>query len=258
MAKGTLNEQQVKDYEEQGYLKGLPVFYEHEVIELNKGYQELAKLLKPGEKHTAMNGWHNTSKWLYDIATDNRILDYVESLLGPDFYLWGTHFFSKEPHSKDSVTWHQDAYYWPLSPHRTVTVWLAFLDSNEDNGAMQVIPGTHTKGMMKHRNSTDDTNLLDLELEEGTFSERDAVILSLKRGEISIHDDAIVHGSKANRSDQWRIGLTMRFSTPEVKCDLSVWPSFCCHMVRGVDRHGYNKIASIPIERFARYDPDNN
>ncbi len=254
MAKVALTEQQVKDYDEKGYITGLPVFDTTEVIQLNEGYLELTKLLNPGEKHDVINGWHNTSRWLYDVCIDERILDYVESLLGPDFYLWGTHYFSKGPKTNDNVAWHQDAYYWPLSPHRTVTVWLAFVDSSEENGAMQVIPGTHKAGMIKHRNSTDSSNVLNLELEEGTFSDKDAVTLSLKSGEISIHDDAIVHGSKANRSDQWRIGLTMRFSTPEVKCDLSVWPHFSCHMVRGVDNYGHNLKESMPVKRFARYD----
>jgi len=92
-----LTEQQKQDFEEKGYIPALPVFNEAEVVELNENLQHLLKLLKPGEKHFQINGWHRTSRWLYDVSSDPRILDYVESLLGPNFYLWGVHFFSKAP-----------------------------------------------------------------------------------------------------------------------------------------------------------------
>ena len=39
------------------------------------------------------------------------------------------------------VGWHQDAYYWPMTPHNSVTVWLAYTDVDEENGAMQIVPG---------------------------------------------------------------------------------------------------------------------
>jgi ectoine hydroxylase-related dioxygenase (phytanoyl-CoA dioxygenase family) len=44
------------------------------------------------------------------------------------------------------VPWHQDASFWKLSPARTVTVWLAIDDADEENAAMRFIPGTHDKG----------------------------------------------------------------------------------------------------------------
>jgi non-haem Fe2+, alpha-ketoglutarate-dependent halogenase len=32
----------------------------------------------------------------------------------------------------------------------------------------------------------------------------------------------------------------MRFSSTDVKCDLSVWPNFQAFLARGVDRYGHN------------------
>ncbi|HCN07391.1 MAG TPA: phytanoyl-CoA dioxygenase family protein, partial [Lentisphaeria bacterium] len=37
--------------------------------------------------------------------------------------------------------WHQDAQFWPLYPHRAVTVWLVIFDTDEQNGAMRVVNG---------------------------------------------------------------------------------------------------------------------
>ena len=49
----------------------------------------------------------------------------VEDQLGPDFYLWGSHFFVKKPREESIVPWHQDAQYWPLQPQNAVTVYIA-------------------------------------------------------------------------------------------------------------------------------------
>ncbi|WP_425590287.1 phytanoyl-CoA dioxygenase family protein [Fictibacillus sp. B-59209] len=68
-----------------------------------------------------INTWHRSSRWLYDDCTHSQILNYVEDILGPNSYLWGSHFFSKAPGSKDTVAWHQDAPCWPLSPLNLIT-----------------------------------------------------------------------------------------------------------------------------------------
>ena len=78
---------------------------------------------------------------------------------------------------------------------------------------MQVIPGSHRSGLLKHRKHVSES-VLALELEGGTFSADDAVSLNLVAGQTSLHHDNIVHGSPANASNQPRVGLTVRFPAP--------------------------------------------
>lgn len=59
-------------------------------------------------------------------------------------------FFLKEPQDGSVLPWHQDIQYWPLFPANAVTVWLALYVSNEENGAMKVVKGSHKQGMFKH------------------------------------------------------------------------------------------------------------
>ena len=169
------------------------------------------------------------------------MLDYVEDLLGPNFVLWGSHFFCKIPGDGTQVAWHQDARYWPLKPHKTVTAWLAVDDSDEQNGAMRVIPGTHQTGIVKHEDSSLPGNQLALQVKKGEIDENRAEYLKLKAGEISLHDDNLVHGSAANTSNRRRCGLTMRFCTTDVKGDTTVWPSFATCLVRGKDEYNLNE-----------------
>ena len=70
--------------------------------------------------------------------------------------------------------------------------------------------------------------------------------LNLKAGEISLHNDGLLHGSDANYSQRRRCGVTMRFSPVNVKVDLSIWPHFEGQLVRGIDKFKLNPIAPIP------------
>ena len=107
-----LTQAQVTFYKENGYLIGLPPLYNPaEVAELKAGYQELLKFLRPGEDDKEIREWHESSRFLYDICVKPQILDYAEDLLGPNYFLWASNFFSKAPHNPSLVGWHQDAYY---------------------------------------------------------------------------------------------------------------------------------------------------
>lgn len=227
------------------------MFNQQEVKELNIGFHNLTSMLNEDENPSDIMFWHRTSLWLYQICSHPQIIDYVEDLLGPDFYLWGSEFITKAPKSEKVVPWHQDAYYWPLSPHNSVTVWLAFTDVDEGNGAMKVIPGTHKGGLVKHK-IADEESILSFQLEDGIFREDSAISLTIPAGGISLHDDAIVHGSPGNLSDRWRIGFVIRYSSTEVKCNMEKNPDFKAYLMRGVDRFQHNPQGEIPTVDFAR------
>jgi len=253
MAQERLSEQQKQRYQEEGYLLGLPPVYSPaEVEELNRGLEEHLKLLRPGETSKDIREWHEASRFFYDICMNPMILDYVEDLIGPDFFFWASSFFIKEPHSKSTVAWHQDSFYWPMTPQESVTVWLAFLDSDEGNGAMQVIPGSHRAGLLRHSKHNDSDSILTLECDTAQFREDTAVSLNLKAGQISIHDDKIVHGSPANPSDRPRVGFTVRYSKTNVKNDMSVNPNFKAYLCRGVDSFQHNPQGPVPTQHVGR------
>lgn len=248
-----LTDAQIASFRESGCLRGLPrVFDERQVAEMNAGYAELKKLLRPDETPKDIREWHEASRYLYDLGTNPVILDYVEDLLGPDFFLWASNFFEKPARSKETVGWHQDAFYWPMKPHTSLTVWIAFTDSDVGNGAMRVVPGTHKAGILKHARSTSTDSVLTLELEQGSFRDDAAVPIELAAGEVALHDEKTVHGSPANPSDRPRVGLTFRYSPTEVKNDLSVNPNFRAYLMRGVDAFRHNPAGVVPTARFGR------
>ena len=246
-----LTPDQVRQYHDRGYLRGFRVFDDGEVARLQAEYEELPKLLPPGTNINFVNWWHKRNRFLYDLCMDPRLLDHVEDLLGPNFFLWGSQFFVKEPGDDKVVPWHQDAQYWPLAPQSAVTVFIAFTDCDRENACMRVIPGTHQVGLLRHHTRDDGRYVLKQEVDEGEFDPADAVDLELKAGEISLHHDGIVHGSGANSSERRRVGFTMRFSSTDVKCDLSVWPNFQAFLARGVDLYRHNPTGVPPTTNGA-------
>ena len=119
------------------------------------------------------------------------IIDYVEDLIGPDFFQWGGGFFVKYPGEGNFVPWHQDSQYWPLSPRKTVTASLAFYDGTRDNGAMQVLRGSHRSGQIPHHDVSGKQYMLGQEIDADQIDESQAVAIELKAGEISLHDEAL-------------------------------------------------------------------
>jgi ectoine hydroxylase-related dioxygenase (phytanoyl-CoA dioxygenase family) len=254
MQNGLTSEQRAF-YRANGYLVGLPpVFTRVEVAQLGSELPGLLALLRPGETSKDIREWHEESRWLYDICMNPRILDLVEGILGPDFFLWASNFFIKEPRSGESVGWHQDAYYWPIAPHHSVTVWVAFTDVDVGNGAMKVVPGSHEAGVIRHRRLDHTDSVLTLELEKGSFRDDTAVSLELPAGQCSLHDDRLIHGSPPNPSDRRRIGLAIRYSGTDVRNDPRVNPHFKAYLCRGADVHRLNPPGAIPNRRFGRPD----
>ena len=241
-----LTNKEKQQYSEQGYVKNLPVFSYNGALELQELFEELSSRLPSDVDINKTNMWHKASKKFHDLCRTPEILDYVEDILGPNFVQWGGQFFYKEPRSGSVVPWHQDAQYWPLKPANAVTVWLAVYDTDKENGAMKVVSGSHKMGRFVHKKNTAKNLVLDQEVSFDQLDETKIVSLNLKAGQISLHNDALLHGSEANNSDRRRCGVTMRFSPTNVKGDLKIWPFFETQLARGVDEFNLNPVAQIP------------
>ena len=185
-----------------------------DTLEAQKG-KELVQVGLLGKERECVSIW--------TAATHPQILDAVEAVIGPNIILLGTHVFCKYPADdvgqKSFVAWHQDATYWGLVPPRVVTAWLAVDDVDEENGAMMVVAGSHKNGFYTHGKSSMAGNLLSVNqaINETDLDLARVVTISLRAGQISLHDGLAVHGSHPNRSRRRRCGLTCRFAPPEIQ-----------------------------------------
>ena len=241
-----LSEEQVQQYNREGYICPLDVFSAGE-INLHRTYfdQLIDKAMKAGWNSYSINGWQAKCVGIYDLVNEPRILDYVQDLIGENLICWATHYFCKLPGDTKRVSWHQDASYWPLSPSKTVTVWLAIDDADVENGAMQIIPRSHRHGQIDFEESkAEEQNVLNQTVKEPTSYGLPPVALEMKAGQISLHSDLLLHGSEPNTSDRRRCGLTMRFIPPEVRA--SNRRNQNSIIVRGIDSDNHWFAASRP------------
>jgi non-heme Fe2+,alpha-ketoglutarate-dependent halogenase len=212
---------QIEQFNRNGYLKSIRIFDQAESLENRRYFDDLlARTLASGGTSYSISTAHLKYGRVYDLLTDRRIVAYVRDLLGENVIAWGSHFFCKMPHDGKRVSWHQDASYWPLSPSKTATVWLAIDDADRENACMRFIPGTHRFGHLTYRlTENDDTNVLNQSVENAEeFGE--PIDVELKAGEISIHNDLLLHGSEANNSDRRRCGLTLRYCAADVRAGM--------------------------------------
>ena len=146
------------------------------------------------------------------LARDPAIVDLVAGAIGNDVILWGCHVFCKPAGEGYETPWHQDGHYWPIRPLATCTAWVALEPSTKANGCLRVIPGSHS-GQRLHEHLTEDRSDLTLNqrLREGSFDEHQAVDIELEPGQMSLHDVHMIHGAAANRSQQRRTGVALRY-----------------------------------------------
>lgn len=233
----TLSSADIDAWNRDGFVTPLPLFDAAEAARHRMLFDTLLAQSGPDGAY-AINCFQARSRGIWDLCTEPRLLDAVEDLIGPDIVCWASHFFCKLPGDPKRVPWHQDAIYWRLAPARTVTVWLAIDDTDEDNAAMRFLPGSHARGTLAWGEAGEGT-VLDKAIDD-VASLGAPVADVLPAGAFSLHADMLAHGSEPNRSSRRRCGLTIRYCPPEVRATDAVWrrglePIVC----RGRDRSGH-------------------
>jgi non-haem Fe2+, alpha-ketoglutarate-dependent halogenase len=216
-----LTPQQVEDFNRDGYVRPVPIFPAAEIAGIRSYFDALLeRVLAAGGDSYSISSAHLKYGRVYDLLREPRIVACVKDLLGENVVGWGSHFFCKMPHDGKSVAWHQDASYWPLTPTRAVTVWLAIDDADTQNACMRFIAGSQHHGHLTYRPSgSHEDNVLNQTIENAEQYGQ-PVDDVLRAGEVSLHSDLLLHGSDANTSDRRRCGLTLRYAAADVRAHL--------------------------------------
>jgi ectoine hydroxylase-related dioxygenase (phytanoyl-CoA dioxygenase family) len=213
---------QVEAYKSDGYIGTIDVMDGPQVADYRLAFDDLEARVGKETAQMGLVDYHFDEKFIWELATHPTILNAIEKLVGPNVFLLATHFFNKYGEGNQAeafVAWHQDVTFWGLEPPMAITAWYAVDDSDEENGCMQVIPGTHVSGVVEHGKAQQAGNLLSINQEVHVSPEQaaSAVDLPLHAGQVSIHDGTLIHGSLPNRSDRRRCGLTLRYVPTSVR-----------------------------------------
>ena len=172
----------------------------------------VAAYTRHGSRPEKLDFIHTYDDAFASLVAHPRLLNLVESVIGPNIVLFSSHLLCKPGGDGREVAWHQDGAYWPIEPMNALSLWLALDDCDTENGCMRVIPGTHTQGRLPHDFvSSENDPVVTKGLEHTQYRATDAVDVCLKAEECSLHLPWIIHGSNANPSARRRAGLPIRY-----------------------------------------------
>lgn len=150
-----------------------------------------------------------------------EVLDYVQCFTGPDIRAVHTMLINKPPDAGTETSrhpLHQDLHYFPFRPaDRIVAAWTAMEHIDDSNGCLVVQPGTH-KGVLEQHDYPDwekGVNAMYHGIRGAENNPR--VHLHMEKGDTVFFHPLLIHGSGANRSNQFRKAISCHYSTSNLE-----------------------------------------
>ena len=122
----------------------------------------------------------------------------------------------RKPPGGRAVSWRQDHAYWqPELDYCALGCWLPLHDVTAEMGAMQFIPGSHRRGLLRHRQQEDPIH--NLLIVDEPFDDASAVPCPLKAGGATFHHAETLHYTAPNTTGQVRLAFPMEFQITPVR-----------------------------------------
>lgn len=237
----SLSPEQIEQYHRDGYLFPIDCLTPREVAE----YRGALEAFEHAQGDTlgrlpdlVRSKTHLLFGWMDRLVRHPKVLDAVESLIGPDILVYHLTSWLKEPHDGTHVSWHQDGTYFGLDKPEQVTAWIALTDSTPEMGCIELLPGSHVIGQQPHRDDVSPSNLLSRgQTIDRKLDVQTTVMMPLSAGKVSLHHTFLVHRSSPNLTDRRRIGIGVSYIP--TRCRLINDVRVGATLVRGHDAYGH-------------------
>jgi phytanoyl-CoA hydroxylase len=201
----------IEQWNRDGYAVAHALFSAEETAALREHYMELrAKGSYPGDavgvdpksddplkkfpRMIHMHRWDETSlKWMIDA----RLNEIMTTLTGEEPYAVQTMLYFKPPGARGQAL-HQDQFYLKAAPGTCVAAWMALDDCDEENGCMQVVPGSHDLPVLctAMADTTQSFTDVTVPLADGMNPKP----VTMKAGDVLFFNGQLIHGSFPNTS----------------------------------------------------------
>jgi ectoine hydroxylase-related dioxygenase (phytanoyl-CoA dioxygenase family) len=155
----------------------------------------------------------DVSEAYLDVMRASRMTDAVADLIGPDVKHHHNKINSKLPGSATEVRWHQD---FPFTPHTNtdlVTALLCVDDVTDENGPLEVAPGSHKGPLHAIWHNAVFTGAMADDVEAAFRKE--AIVCKGKAGTACLMHTCVAHGSTPNASARPRTLFIIVYSAAD-------------------------------------------
>ncbi|MCP4192054.1 MAG: phytanoyl-CoA dioxygenase family protein [Planctomycetaceae bacterium] len=213
-----LQKEQIDQFNEQGFLAGVPMLTANQVDALRKELTEFQNASHAGQEYwyeynadesTDPNTvlFHALGAWrlgtgFHDMLWNPAFTVPASQLLQGPVRFWHDQLFHKPAHHGGVVAWHQDYSYWTRTqPVAHLTCWIALDDASVENGCVHYIPGSHRWELLPITGLAGDMTAISNVLSTDQLrSFENPVAAEMKAGECVFHHSLMVHGSHENRT----------------------------------------------------------
>jgi ectoine hydroxylase-related dioxygenase (phytanoyl-CoA dioxygenase family) len=211
-------------YEQKGYWvaknilspQDLEPIEDRAMAAINSSYKSIARLNDEGWVSYAKDNPQCVAKVYDDMRDDNvfitlgsspSITSVVKLLVRePQLYRKVPFRIDVPFETKELAFWHQDAFY-VAGNDEELTVWIPMYDTAVQQGALQVMPGSHKNGRVPHTLSVGKKML------PCSVYDSEIRYVEMKRGDALFFSSFLIHTSSLNISDEIRYSIQLRYTT---------------------------------------------
>ena len=187
------------------------------------------------------------SRACLDVVKDNKALDLVSEIFGPNIKHWTNKINLKLPGSGTEVKFHQDFPYEPHSNEDIMTVLFFLDDVTLENGPLEVVPGTHNGPLHSLWHDGIFTGAVSAEIEAECKTK--AISCVGKAGTACLMHSKLLHGSKPNNSKIPRCLFIVSYTAEDaVKLTENPLPSELDGMIVRGQKTGTVRCTSYSVE----------
>ena len=146
------------------------------------------------------------------LATNAQVAEVLGRLLAGSVCLSQCHhncIMTKHPGFSSATLWHQDVRYWSYERPELISAWFALGAETQANGALWVIPGTHTLDFAAQRLDAD--LFLRPELVENQALIQRAEVVELHAGDVLLFHCRLLHAAGRNESDAVKLSAVFTY-----------------------------------------------
>lgn len=140
---------------------------------------------------------HRADKVAFDYMVDPRINRYLTSFYDREPLAVQTMVYFKPPGARGQAL-HQDNRYLQAEPGTCMAAWLALEDIDDENGCLEVVPGTQDMPMVCTEKADTTKSFSDVVINLPGMS---PIPIHMKKGDVIFFNGSVVHGSGPNRSE---------------------------------------------------------